>query len=194
MDWMKRMLKYYTRQTVWTLFLLCAFPLHLWTLFLSFRDVSWLTARTSLWDTVGVISYGLVFALFESLLLFTLALIAGFLVSLKWDANKRVALIGILFMIVGIWSAISQLFSIFTWSLPIGMVNLITHSGHPVRNLYSLLLIFVVPSLIIPTYAILQSSKAYSVFADVIDRLSLLTIVYLAFDVLAFGVVILRNI
>jgi len=46
------------------LFLISAFPLHVWTLLLAFRDFSWLTERTNLWDAIGVLSYGLIYALF----------------------------------------------------------------------------------------------------------------------------------
>ena len=60
----------YTRQGLWSLFLMCAFPLHAWTLILAFRDISWLTDRTNAWDAVGVTSYGLVFAFVESMVLF----------------------------------------------------------------------------------------------------------------------------
>ena len=61
----KLILGRYTRQGLWTLFLMCALPLHIWTLILAFRDLPWLTDRTNAWDAFGVMSYGLIFALVE---------------------------------------------------------------------------------------------------------------------------------
>src|SRR5512141_1446140 len=71
----------YTRQGLWSLFLMCAFPLHVWALILAFRDVSWVTERTNSWDAVGVVAYGLLFTLVESVLVFGIMTLLGFLIS-----------------------------------------------------------------------------------------------------------------
>ena len=71
----KLILGRYTRQGLWTLFLMCALPLHIWTLILAFRDLPWLTDRTNAWDAFGVMAYGLIFALAESILLFLVFLV-----------------------------------------------------------------------------------------------------------------------
>ena len=74
---MYKLSNYYKTQDVWTLFLISAFPLHVWTLLLGFQDISWLAERTNFFDALSVISYGLVFALFESLLLLVVVLLLG---------------------------------------------------------------------------------------------------------------------
>jgi hypothetical protein len=74
----KLILGRYTRQGLWTLFLMCALPLHIWTLILAFRDLPWLTDRTNAWDAWRV-SYGLIFA-WSSVLLFLVFLLLGMLV------------------------------------------------------------------------------------------------------------------
>src|SRR5512143_2388513 len=75
----------YSRQGLWSLFLMCALPLHAWTLILAFRDLSWLTDRTNAWDAVGVLSYGLLFALVESVLLFGMVVLLGLIVPRRWE-------------------------------------------------------------------------------------------------------------
>lgn len=79
---------------------MCAFPLHLWTLILSFRDFSWVTERTNAWDAVGVVSYGLLFAFVESLIIFCIMALLGFLVSSKWDEPRRIALLSTLILLL----------------------------------------------------------------------------------------------
>ena len=71
-------MKRYSKQGLWNLFLICAFPLHVWTIILAFRDFSWVTERTNSWDALGVVSYGLIFALIESVAVFLVALVARF--------------------------------------------------------------------------------------------------------------------
>ena len=67
----------YSRQGLGSLFLTCAFPLHFWALLMAFRDISWVAERTNLWDAIGVLGYGLVFALVESILIFLVLALLG---------------------------------------------------------------------------------------------------------------------
>jgi hypothetical protein len=136
----------------------------------------------------------LVFAMVETLLAFLVCLCVGFLISPKWDHGRRVALLSVLFLILGLCAMFSQLYFILGWSLPDGLFNFAVSSGHPVRILYLYCLMVVVPSVFLATYAVLRSEKAYQVVNDLIDRLSLLTMVYLMLDVFALIIVIVRNI
>src|SRR5512146_2668540 len=78
----------YSRPGLWSLFVMCAFPQHAWAFVLALRDVSWVADRTNAWDAVGVVSYGLLFALLESLLLFGVMVLLGYLVSGSWDVDR----------------------------------------------------------------------------------------------------------
>jgi hypothetical protein len=187
-------MQYYSKQTVWTLFLLCAFPLHLWALLISFGDISWLSERTNLWDAIGVFSYGLIFAMVETLVAFFVCLCAGFLVSPKWDQGRRVTLLSMLFLMLGLYAMLSQLYFIWNWSFPSVFLNFVASSGHPVRILYLCSLIVTAPLVIILTYTILHSEKVYRVAVDLMDRLSLLAMIYMMLDVFALIVVVVRNI
>ena len=89
-------MKQYSKSGLWSLFLICAFPLHIWTFILAFRDFSWVSERTNSWDAVGVVSYGLVFAFIESLMIFLIATLMGFLISQKWEEKQRITLLGTL--------------------------------------------------------------------------------------------------
>jgi hypothetical protein len=175
------------------LFLLCAFPLHLWTLFLALRDISWLWERTNLFDAIGVLSYALVFAFVESLLVFGIAALAGYLISNRWSEEKRIILLGTFVWVLALWSIFFQYANLQEWNLSTGMLAMIAGSGRPLRNLYILSVLIVLPSVIIPVGLVLFSEKFFQFLVELQDRLSLLTMAYLFFDAFALCMVIYRN-
>jgi len=186
--------KYYSKQDSWFLFLVCAFPLHLWALLLSFRDISWVAERTNFWDAIGVVSYGLIFAFLESLFLFPLALLGGMLIPLRWGRNKRLAITGTLFIVLAIWAMTSQLYTLQNWNIPGAISVFLASSAHPLRYIYAITLAFVVPSVVLPILMIYKSERISSIMLDLIDRISLLTLFYLLLDLAALITILARNI
>lgn len=191
---MKFIAKYYSRSDVWLLFLLCAFPLHVWTLLLAFRDISWVAARTNFQDAIGVLSYGMVFAFLESLVFFVIIFFLGFLISPRWTSQYRVVTMGLSAIVLSIWAIIGQLYFLQGWSLPDGFIGFLVRSGHPARYFYPILSFLILITFLIPVWVVLKSQKGYSIARDIADRLSLLGALYLVVDVLALGVVLIRNI
>jgi len=187
-------LKTYTKQGLWSLFLICAFPLHLWTLILVFRDVSWISERTNSWDAIGVASYGLIFALAESALVFFVFTLVGFVLPRQWDVNKRVAFLGLLFLILAIWGIISQLFFVWNINLPVSTMQFLARSGHPLRWLYTGSLAIVIPTVSLPIYFFLRMDKVFLFMQELMDRLSVLTMLYLVFDFVGVIIIVVRNI
>ncbi len=183
----------YSRQGLWSLFLMCALPLHAWTMVLAFRDMSWVTDRTNAWDAVGVFSYGLVFALAESLIIFLLIALLGFLVSARWDRQWRISLLTVLVLMLSIWAILEQLFFLLEVRLPGGIINLLVHSGHPLRTLYLLVVALLVITILGPVVLVLRSENARRFVRGMIDRLSLLAMLYLVFDAVGLVIVLVRN-
>ena len=173
---------------------MCAFPLHAWTLILAFRDLSWLTERTNAWDAVGVAAYGLLFALAESVILFLIAALLGFLISSKWDKDRRIALLSVLVLIASLWAMVSQLYFLLGVSVPEALLAFLVHVSHPVRVLYGIALATVTTTVLVPTFMILRSDKALQFMRGLIERVSLLTMFYLLFDLAGLVIVIIRNI
>lgn len=187
-------LKTYTKQGLWSLFLICAFPFHLWTLILVFRDVSWITERTNSWDAIGVASYGLLFALVESILLFLVFVLVGFVTPRQWKVDKRISFLGLLFLLLAIWAMISQLLFIWNINLPVSTMQFLASSGHPLRWLYAGSLAIVIPTVVLPIYFFLRTDKVSFAMQELIDRLSLLTMLYLFFDFVGVIIIVIRNI
>ena len=187
-------MKHYSKQGLWSLFLVCAFPFHLWTIILAFRDFSWVTERTNSWDAVGVLSYGLIFAFIESVAVFLVTVLLGYLVSKKWSEDRRNALLGNLVMIASLWAMVSYLFFILEVSIPRQTIEFLVNLKHPLRFLYAISLILVGLTVTLPTYFILRSDKLLGFLKGLFERLSLLTLFYLFFDIVGLIIVIIRNV
>jgi len=189
----KLILGRYTRQGLWTLFLMCALPLHIWTLILAFRDLPWLTDRTNAWDAFGVMAYGLLFALAESVLLFIVFLLLGMLVPRSWDPARRVNLLGALVLILSLWAMISQLFFLAGVRLPDAVIAFLVGSAHPLWVIYAVLLAVTGISFALPAWAALRPGRGLQTIGAAVERLGLLAVLYLVFDAAALVIVVIRN-
>lgn len=184
----------YNKQGLWLLFLMCVFPQHLWTLIFAFRDISWLISRTNLWDAIGNMSYGLVYAFLESLLIFCVLTLLGLLTPKRWEVNRRVAFLTLLLFITALWSMISQLLYVWNIWLPFPLLQFIANTGRPLLILYALSLALVVITVGLPVLLFSRSSKALPSMLDFMDRLSTLSMLYLFFDGIGLIIVVIRNI
>ena len=184
----------YSKQGLWTLFLISAFPLHVWTFILALRDFSWVSERTNSWDAIGVISYGLLFALVESVAVFLVVILLGFLISKTWNEEQRNALLGTLVLITSLWAMVSYLYFLMQVSVSGNFINFVAGLAHPLRFLYAISFALVVPTVAIPAYFSLQSEKFLKGVQGLFERLSLLTLFYLFFDFVGLVIVIIRNV
>ncbi|MFC1997701.1 hypothetical protein ACFLXI_08885 [Chloroflexota bacterium] len=183
----------YSKTGLWQLFVATAFPLHLWAIILILMDISWVAERTNFWDAIGVAAYGLVFILFESLLIWALLILMGFLLPKIWPENKRVVLLGILVMVTALWAILGQLYFLLELSFPQWIINLLAEQAHPLRYLYAIYLVVVTLSVLLATYFAIISEKFQRSFVVVIDRLSILVGLYVILDVVSIIIVLIRN-
>jgi len=190
-------IKRYSRQGLFSLFLSCAFLVHLWTLILTFKDFSALIDRTSLWGAFGTLSYGLLFAFIESIFVFLVIVLLGFLVSSKWDEAHRVAVLSMLVMIATLWEIYGQASSIWGFQLRGQILEFILHFQHPIRFLFLLVGIMcagIISTILVPAFLVLRSKGFFDFIQTTIKRIEILTEFYLVMDVLALIIVVVRNI
>ncbi|MCB9133813.1 MAG: hypothetical protein H6636_00190 [Anaerolineales bacterium] len=178
---------------LWTLFLLAAFPTHVWTIVLVLRDFSWVSERTNAWDAVGVGAYGLLIAFVESLFVFLIAVILSSLLRFSWQENKRLVLFFILILAVSLWAMVNQLHFMAGWTLPTGVFWFLTRQTRPLVVFYLLMMIVVGVTVLLPVYFVLRSDKFVRGLQGVIERISLLMTLYLVLDVGSLVIVMLRN-
>lgn len=184
---------FYSKQGLWTLFLITALPLHIWTFVLAFRDFDWISARTDSWDAIGVVAYGSIAAVIESFIIFIAMALLGFLVSPKWEEKRRISLMSAMIIVLSLWSIFNQSYFLNAWQLPTWLVSLSIQIGRPLVALYTLAILMTTLSFVFPAYLILRSNKAMSFFQEGIERLSLLMTLYLVFDGVALMLVAIRN-
>jgi len=155
--------------------------------------MSWVIERTNAWDAVGVASYGLVFAFAESLVIFVVIALLGFLTPNQWAGDRRVAFLSLLVIITALWGMISQLLFLWNISLPAPLIRFLAQSEHPLRLLYAFSLAIVLPTVLLPVYFFMRSNKSVRFMQELTERLSVLTLLYLFFDLIGLVIVILRN-
>ena len=172
---------------------MCALPLHIWTIILAFRDFDWVTARTNSWDAVGVISYGLLFALFESVVIFFAVALVGLFVSAKWEEKRRIALLSLLVIIWSIWSMFNQAYFLNEWGTPDWLTNLVIATGRPLVALYALAFGLSLVTVSLPVFMTLRSEKFLNGIQEGIERMWLLMLLYLVFYAAAIVNIIIRN-
>jgi hypothetical protein len=175
------------------MFLMSIFPQHLWTLIFAFRDVSWLIERTNIWDAIGNTSYGMVYAFFESLVVFGVLALVGIFTPARWEVNRRVAFLTLLLFIASIWSMVSQLLYVWNVWLPPSALQLIASTGRPLFTLYLISLALAGITVSLPVLAFVFREKTLVSMLDFMDRLTTLSMLYLFLDVIGLIIIIIRN-
>ncbi len=175
------------------LFLVCAFPLHLWTLLMAFRDFAWVAIRTYTWDAVGLVSYALVVALLESLAVFILVWLVGLLLPWRWNMDKRLAVLGTMFLVVASWSILSKIYTAFDSPLPLWFSNFLIRDGHPLRILWAVTFGLVLVSASIPTLLVVTRPSAARAANEAFDRIFILSGFYIFLDLIGIVIIVIRN-
>ena len=150
--------------------------------------------RTRMWDAIGVASYGLLNAFIESLFFFIILAFLGLLISTKWHEDRRIVVLSVLALITAFWAMEGQAYFIWGSYVPEQILRYVAASEHPLRILYAGVLFIVVATIIIPVYLALRSDRFLGLVQGFIERISLLTVLYLFFDLLALIIIIIRNI
>ncbi len=182
------------KSNLWKLFLMAAFPTHVWTILLIFQDYSWVTERNNSWDAIGVGAYGLLAAFAESVFVFVIALLLSFLLPRQWSQAKRLTILSGLIFIVALAEIFNQLFFMLEWGLPAGLFTFLIQRAHPLWYIYGALLAIITPALMLLIYFSAVSEKFTNAAINIVERLSLLTTLYLLLDLGGLVVVIIRNV
>jgi hypothetical protein len=185
--------EHYTRRDLWSLFLMCVFPLHAWALVLAFRDVDWVTERTNAWDAVGVVSYGLLFTLVETLAVFVIMVLLGYIAPARWKSDRRVALLSLLVLLVSLWAMLEQLFFLIPGRLPGWLISFFVANAHPLRLVYIVFGAVVAITVLVPVLLFVRSPRGVAFIRGLAERLSILSLFYLVLDAIGVVIVIVRN-
>lgn len=163
------------RQDALPLFLMTAFPIHLWSYFNFMREFPAWLARLSTADLIATIGFSQMMPLIESAIVFVLLLIVAVFLSRWLETDRRLAVLFSALLISSAWAVVFHVIvdSIRHWRLEflaLGLVYLAT--------------------LGLPIWLIVRSKRVAAGVNDALERLNVLSAVYIAVDMLCLLVVI----
>jgi hypothetical protein len=184
----------FDRSDWFKLFLVCAFPLHLWTILMVFRDVNWVAERTTSWDAVGFSGYALFYTLIESLLLFGFIALLGFIIPKNWNITLRFVVLSLVAFILAGWSIMEQLILIVFWGWLRHLADTLTFLFTSPWSAYVLFAGLIVISVTVPLLLLRKHPGLQEKVYSVLERLTLLSGLYLFIDVIGMIIILIRNI
>lgn len=186
----------YTRRGLWKLFLAAVFPVHLWAIIIMLADVGWVAERTNAWDAVGYSAYVLGIALVESLALFIAIALLGLLLPRQWSQERKLAVLGGYLLVIFLAIVVNQLNFFPIDSFTSWTQDQILGGDHPYR--YGILILLAAAGgtgagAILPVWGGYRSEKYVEIFGDIIERIGLLSSLYLFLDLASLVIIIGRN-
>jgi hypothetical protein len=183
----------FSRADWFNLFLICAFPLHLWTLLMVFRDINWVAERTTIWDGIGFSSYALFYTLLESLLLTGFVALLGLLFPKEWSKRMRFLMMSLLAFVLAGWSIAEQLILIVLFGRlrKFGMANPWLADEWVWGSIFVVLIVL---TLVVPLLMLRNNPKLQKNVKSFLDRLMILSGLYLFLDGIGIVIIIIRNI
>lgn len=194
--WISSRKERWNKSNLLRLFLISAFPFHLWTLFLVLRDLNWIAHRTDIWDAIGVGAYAMMYALVESSFFFLL--MAALYLSLpgSWGRDKSLAQSGVMALWIPLLAGIHQVYRYKEFTSPGFLVEALFATGHPLRFGIigaAVLAAVIVGLVIIPSYLIIFKERARERIIEGLERITILSVLYLVLDVIGLVIIAVRN-
>lgn len=178
------------------LFLLSALPINFWYILVWLRSFWAIVEESGLWEALGVGAYMLIFSLAEVVLIFFLVFYSSHLINAfpKLRRNQhRLSLVGMLYLVVAgilILEQSRHMFELPTdgplWEFINRANNLVASS--PIIILFIGLLVFA--GFVIAVY---RSTRIKGLIPATLDKLALLSSLYLSLNVISLIIVIYRN-
>ena len=174
------------------LFLVCAFPLHLWTLLMTFRDINWVAERTTVWDALGFSGYALFYTLIESALLFLFISLLSLLVPRGWSKTMRFLTLSLTAFVLAGWSIMEQLILIVFYGRLRHLGAAWPWLGGTSAPMW-IAGVLVTLTMVIPLWILLGREKLQNGLASILGRLTILSGLYLVLDGAGLIVILIRN-
>jgi hypothetical protein len=164
----------YRKQDLVQLFVLTAFPIHVWMIINMLFDVpSWLLYLNT-GEILGMVSYSFSFALFETMILYLPLILMGVILPRRWTKDRFVPLASVWLIAATLIAFVLQLSIEYDWPK-------------------QLLLAGILPLLIGVSVFSLRYPKIPLFVRTLALRLTVLTLVYIALDIVGLLIVIVRN-
>jgi hypothetical protein len=173
--------KWSAKTEYFKLFLVCAFPIHVWAYISLLNDIPAMQLQVSILHILSIASYVLTFAFFESVFIFGLILLVFLFLPERLFELKLVHLVAILIITISISLSFIHLYDY--WEIEsLSFADWIV--------LWVLIGLFI---LITSLYLLTRTQRAQTILQSGIDRLAVLSLVYISLDILSLFVITGRN-
>lgn len=167
-----------TKQNIYYLLLACVFPIHVWSLINVMREIPAWVLRLSIAEMFGVIAYAQLYALIDTLLIFLPLLLLSTILPASWFRNQFVAVGTAVVFITSAWFIYLHLNN---WVIEGRETAVLAAWG------VTYLLVIVGAYLLIR-----RRDKVASGINNFVQRLSVLSILYLVVDVISIVIIFVR--
>ena len=171
-----------SRRDVLLLFAACVFPIHIWSIInLLYELPAWML-RSDLWDVAGMVAYTLAFALFESICVLLVLLLICVVLPTRFPRDRVLALGSMVVFVTSAWA--------------IGIHYRIVDSLAPAQAQAGWLLWLAVYLAVmgIAGLFIYRDSRLRRWIESFVERLAVLSFLYVLVDFICVIILVLRNI
>ena len=184
----------FSKQELLKLFLVCALPINFWALIVWFRSFGSVAEELGQWDAIGVGAYILLFALVEILVVFIVLVLLSLLIPKKWRQEKTIAQVSALYLMVPIGLILDQTRDLITFPRE-GFIWQAVNSLNNILSSSQVILLVIGSAVAIGlVVAIHRFERVHSLVSAGIDKLVVLSGIYLVLNLAAIIIVIIRNI
>lgn len=157
----------------------CAFIIHLWALYNLFYILPSWVLRMNLNDLIGAISYVLVFALLESIILWGALTLTASILPPKWFRNYFLVQSATLILLTTIFALILH------FSYAVIATN--------IRFLIGMICIYLVV-VVVNLLIVRKSQRVEKIWRKILQKTIVPAVLYLPFDLIGLAIIIFRNI
>jgi hypothetical protein len=184
-----------SRADLIAMLMVCAFPTHVWAYIVFLYEFPAYLMRLDAMDILGILSYAQVHAFMESLLILVLLVLVAVVLPRNWFRQYFLLQGTILVLASAIW-----VIPIHFWLWKMRLQNVLTNSSlsnltnlwHLWLPLFTWLFIFLIV-IIVLLRKLRQPGKLDLMLRSFVDRLTVLSTIYLLVDVIFIAVVVVRN-
>jgi hypothetical protein len=183
----------FSKSMGWKFFLVVVFPICFWAMILWFQEFEATVVALDTWAAVGEGAYFLVFALFESSVIFLLISLIMLLLPKKWDQEKVFSIVSSIYLIIAGWFMLTQIRYLEVmpeenWLITrLRMASLQTNTG-------KVLVLIFLASIILPPIFMIRLQKLRKAVTSFLDRINIMSYLYLFLVAVGFMIILLRNI
>jgi hypothetical protein len=173
-----------SKQYLLLLFLMAAFPIHFWSII----SQLWQYGNGKGFFERG--AYSLTFALFESIVVTLILWIFSLFLPRRWGEKRILALIGLVYWVVAFWGMVGQIYFMLNLSEGTFLYRAFGYVGRHPWPFFITFMLGILISILLPPWFILRSEKFTNTTIAFIERIAVLSGVYLFLDLVGVLAVI----